>query len=172
MKGYIVKAAGYVRQSAVLKCINLRSVMKIQSSSTLPLTCRQNRYQHMFQFSAFHRFRQIIICKYFKGFFIKFLIVRYHDNRYIISPQSHCPYSLQAFPIFAVQSHEHHITDLMFLGKSVKKPLSAAIYQYLRIRNKCGQLPGKFLCIFSYFVTYRNCHYRHGSGFLRPVVSA
>ena len=110
--------------------------MKIQRSSTLPLTCRQNRYQHMFQFSAFHRFRQIIICKYFKGFFIKFLIFRYHDDRNIISPKPYRTDCLQALSIFTIQPHKYHITDLMPFRQSVKKALPATVYQDLCIRKQ------------------------------------
>ena len=43
VEGYIMEAAGYVRQTVMLECINLSSVMKMQRLSAFSFTGGQDR---------------------------------------------------------------------------------------------------------------------------------
>lgn len=43
VEGYIMEAAGYLRQTVMLECINLSSVMKMQRLSAFSFTGGQDR---------------------------------------------------------------------------------------------------------------------------------
>ena len=89
------------------------------------------------------------------------IILSQQHNRHIISTQTYTAHCLQTFALFAIQPHKQKITLFMAVFKALKEALSAPVHNNIRIRNQIGKLPEKFLCVFSYFITYCNRYHCH-----------